>query len=1397
MQSLVKKYTRHSLSDVRGPITVVTSKSRRVTFFECPNDLNAMIDLAKIADLVMLTVDGSFGFEMETFEFLNILQVSGFPKVMGVLTHLDGFRDGKTLQRRKKELRNRFWAEIHQGAKLFYLSGLVRGSYPKNEVHNLSLYVGRMKLRPLSWRSAHSYVLCDRVEDVTDPAAVEADPGCDRRIAMFGFVRGLHLKSGARVTIPGAGDFALSDVSGLPDPVPLPEADPEQRKMRRSLNAKETLLYAPLSNVGAISYDADAVYINLPRAHFTRPEALADANGSSGGGDADGAAAGSSSKADVPVGLSLSSSSSSSRAGGKRKLHGKGARISGIAGLESDSDDGSDGSGDDASDGGEAAAPIGSDGITLVRGLQDLRRGMDDRLADAGVRLFASSAPVTDRQAEGLYEATKGRSRPSAYDDDDEDSDSEGEEEEDDEEGSDDDEEEVDVSGARRSERLPSESREVDAATGRVRRRAVFAEPLDDGDDVSDSDDDEGEIEEEEDDENDSNSDDDEEDGLFAGVGSGSSSNVAKWKTGLASRAEAALAERRRAAPDVQELVYGRAGGRGGADGDGDDSGAESDDSELFKPVRKAGEGLLASSTSSSSAAAAAASSRRSGAAASDILSALTKDDNAPDVTLLPPALALTSAGPAATATLGSGSSSRSGRSGSGDVISSASDPGSGTDASSSSNSGSRWAERRAREALRYRFISAAWGSGKNSDGDDDNEEGSDVSDGEGGNDDVSGGSDDDSGSSEVYGDFEDLEAGGGDFSASSSSGGGKGRRTRRPSAAGNDDDDEDDSEDGGDDSNNDSDAGGDDDEGAGLSAEAIAAARAKAAADKAKYKATFDASYDRKKEGEGDSDGEGGAGGGDGEDGEDALENSEARARAARAVVQSEINKLEFAGLPEHVRSALTGHPPGAYVRIVIEGMPAEFSTHFRRDLPVLVGGLQPAEEGTATLRMRLKKHRWAPRVLKTNDPLVFSIGWRRFQSLPLYSTQDDNERQRFLKYTPEHMHCFATITGPRTPPNTGVLAFSTLSGATSMFRIAATGTVLEFDAGFKVVKKLKLVGTPTKILKNTAFISGMFNSELEVAKFEGAAIRTVSGIRGTVKKAVRGHGPPGTFRATFEDRILMSDIVFARTWVPVEPKPLYVPVTSLLDGPVAPPVPPPPGPRRAVEAEDGAEAAEGGGGSVDGDELEDGEEEEEGGGGGSDDGGMEGDDAMDGGGSADGSGVASGAPAVSVPGPGDVSGPVLMRPLRELRRLHGVSVVPNRDSEYKPIERQPRKFNPLHIPKKLAAALPFASKPKQQVAKSRPGYLTKRAVVMEPGERKAYTLLQQIFTLRNAKVAKEKEAKKRDKEAYLKKKAAEQARIDEATKKARKRKYVAEAMKGGGSGGGGGGGGKRQRTD
>lgn len=60
----------------------------------------------------------------------------------------------------------------------------------------------------------------------------------------------------------GCGDFKIKDMSFLPDPCPLPE-----QLKKRSLNAKERLIYAPMSGVGGVMYDKDAVYIDLGGSH--------------------------------------------------------------------------------------------------------------------------------------------------------------------------------------------------------------------------------------------------------------------------------------------------------------------------------------------------------------------------------------------------------------------------------------------------------------------------------------------------------------------------------------------------------------------------------------------------------------------------------------------------------------------------------------------------------------------------------------------------------------------------------------------------------------------------------------------------------------------------------------------------------------------------------------------------------------------------------------------------------------------------------------------------------------------------------------------------------------------------------------------------------------------------
>lgn len=404
--------------------------------------------------------------------------------------------------------------------------------------------------------------------------------------------------------------------------------------------------------------------------------------------------------------------------------------------------------------------------------------------------------------------------------------------------------------------------------------------------------------------------------------------------------------------------------------------------------------------------------------------------------------------------------------------------------------------------------------------------------------------------------------------------------------------------------------------------------------------------------------------------------------------------NKIEFGDEGEQARFQHEGIRQGVYCRIVISGIPVEFLKGFQSTKPLILGGLLPHESNMGLVSARVKRHRWHKKVLKSNDVITFSVGWRRYQSIPIFSMDDENQaRRRFLKYTPEHMHCSCSFYGPMVPPNTGILAYQKSDRSTAGFRISMTGVSLENQSSSDIVKKLKLIGTPTKIHKNTAFIKGMFNSQLEVAKFEGSKIKTVSGIRGIIKKSLGHNAEPGTFRATFEDQILMSDIVSCRLWVPMTVKEFYNPVNTLLDN-----------------AGDGCDTWKG------------------------------------------------------------------MRTIAEIRRDENIPIPVDKDSLYKPITRVRREFSKIHVPKKLQESLPFESKPKQQARKNKDSYMSKRAVILDPEDRKKRAAIQMLSTIRKDKLSIRNEAQKKRRDEKAKSIERSVERFADVHKEEKKRKYIAE---------------------
>ncbi|KAL7064046.1 hypothetical protein AAHC03_04919 [Spirometra sp. Aus1] len=1026
LRSLIRHFGRQLVPVVTGPITVVVGKSFRITFIECDCNINSMIDVAKVADLVLLVVNVRKGLEMYHFEFINMLQAHGMPRVIPILNHLDEFKDSSASRAIRKKIKQRLWTDL--SAKIFMLSRFLPkkshfskkgttgpqkpdGDYLPAEVQRLARMMIVKTPRPTDWRTGHSYILVDRLEDITNPNILKSNFNADRTLSLYGWVRGAPfgaLCSKPVIHVAGLGDYQVMKCSRQPDPCPTPNqilqssASMEEhtgKKLKRRLTEGERRIYAPMSNIGGVLFDRDATYIDLGGSHH-----LGGGRLTSGRRVVQGATESELTKARLLL-------SEQGSALDERLSRDHEVRMTADAPLL-----------------------LGSHSGTRVAEVSDSVH--DNADSESENSIVSTDSP--DEEAGSDFESRSRASGEESY-------------------------------GVRMFEDMifPDSERANDEGPnfGLPGRPAKFDRRHRDIKNAFDA---------------------------------------LDWQETVSSRI------------NWKQHIYSPA--------------AESTSNVDDEDVSVIAGGMFKLSTT-------------------------TEPSKGLDDVTLP---------------FGSEGKTRSG------------------------SALLDWSKQSTRSLIVNRFTTGEWNASEDAEklleADED-----------------------------ARHQLQKLKS----TKLAKAAGSRVQYRPQRQSESHEESEAEDglssilSSEDE-DEQENSSEEVEDEAKNADPTADFEKSLlrptkRQKLLEKRQRHKELFDKLYDAAQRGTATGD-----------------EKPTAFYDKIMDKLESQrnLNKEVLGSLPPNVREEIEGAAPGAYVRLEISGVPCQFAENFDVRQPLVIGSVAKGEEAMSFIHARFQNHRWLKRVLKSNDPITVSLGWRRYQTVAVFSKEEHNLRNRYLKYSLEHEHCHITFRGPVVPAKTGLVAFVNSAWrdqidskpGTPSFRIAGTGTVTDCNESFQIMKKLKLVGHPFKIFSKTAFIRGMFNSELEVSKMVGSKVQTVSKIRGLIKSALTNSSSfmPGDFRATFEAPIRMADIVFLRSFVPIEIPSFYNPVLNLLM------------PQAGTATNNGQKQWR------------------------------------------------------------------MLRTHGELRQAAGAKPEVREDSQYKPIIRQPFVADPLTVPTKLVAALPFADQPK-----------------------------------------------------------------------------------------------------
>ncbi|RCI05342.1 hypothetical protein CU098_005966 [Rhizopus stolonifer] len=226
-----------------------------------------------------------------------------------------------------------------------------------------------------------------------------------------------------------------------------------------------------------------------------------------------------------------------------------------------------------------------------------------------------------------------------------------------------------------------------------------------------------------------------------------------------------------------------------------------------------------------------------------------------------------------------------------------------------------------------------------------------------------------------------------------------------------------------------------------------------------------------------------------------------------------------------------------GQRITIWISNVPVEAFQAYDKTRPFIVFGLLQYEHKMSLLNIQLQRDNAYEEPVRSKDPMVMHMGFRRYKVNPVYSQNTNkgtNNVHKFERFIQIGRSYVATVYGPIVFGKTPVMFYKETENPNEP-ALVSSGTFMDINVKRIVAKRIILSGHPYKIHKRSAVVRFMFFNIEDIYWFKPIQLSTKYGRVGHIKESLGTHG---YMKCMFDGSLTQQDTVMMCLYKRMFPK-------------------------------------------------------------------------------------------------------------------------------------------------------------------------------------------------------------------------------------------------------------------